>query len=271
MKAVLFCVCAFVLCVFAVGQQTFTPAELPCAAKIFYTEVFDLYEPDKNTTRFFSGYLAFYGRYMTQHEIEKAIDSDIYVTVRVDMPDSKDPQTAALVVGFDFGTPLCNLSRYNSYDDLYFGMGFERGYFLDEFAYNTSESATFKGEDCTAYIFEVDNQKKTWYVNSENRTIGYMFENATMHRVWDAIYQLYAQNIDFRMPTKFPGCPDKAYQNLAPEPKCDLYPDSSSAASSGSAPHSSGSRSSSSSSASSLEVAVIPLFLAIAACIMAVL
>lgn len=264
MKSFLFCVCAFVLCAFVMGENKFTPAELPCDAKLFYTEVFDNFTTGTKVTRIFNGFLAFYGRYMTQHEVEEGINSDVFGVLRVDMHDPKDPNTAQLYFGVDrLNTTMCVLYSTNPLTDLYRGLGFERGYFLDEFSYNSTYSTTFKGESCTAYKLELGNDTKIWYISSENRTLGYEFQNATIHRIWNGTYQMYAQYKDFRMPTKFPGCPDKVYENVESEPKCTLSPDSSSSSSthSASSTHSSG--------ASTLEI-TFATFMTIAVFLLAV-
>jgi len=258
MKAVLFCICALALCAYVMGDenQTFTPAEISCDAKIFYTEVFDTLDEQGqvNSTRIFTGFLALYGRYLAQHENEKDVDSDVFGIVRLDIPDPKDPNTASLFYGIDRNNTIeCMLYSVNPLTDLYKGLGYEIGYFRDEFPYNSTENATFEGVECTAYIFESGDEKKIHYVDDSDLVIGYEYNSTYMHRVWDAKYQYYAEYKDFRMPTKFPGCPDEVYQNVKPEPKCDLTSDSSSTSTSQSSTQSSGASSTQSSGASSTQ------------------
>jgi len=245
------------------SSSTFTPAALPCASKVFYHEVFDYIEGGQVVkTREFMGFLAFYDQYMTQAETEVGV-GDVFGVVRLDVPDPSDPNTASLWFGIDRPEmKTCELEGYYSYDNLYAGMGYERGYFLDEFGFNSKYKAVFQGVDCDAYRNESGHETRIWYVNSEDRVIGYEFANETAHRVWNTTYQLYAQYEDFRMPSKFAGCVAKVYSNIQDEPKCHMNPDSSS--STAPVTSSSSHKSHHSSGAATVEITFAFFFLAIA-------
>jgi len=250
MKAILFCVCALVLCAYVTEADTFKPADIPCATKIFYTEIFDKFDETGNkTTRLFSGFLAMYGRYMTQYELEKGA-GDVFGVIRVDMPDPKDPNTASLYFGVNKNVTECIFMNYYPVGN-FSGLGYERGYFLDEFEYTSKEKSTFKGISCMAYIKTQGDEKFIHYVNDQDRTIGYEYISDEMHRTWDAAYQFYTEPKDFRMPGRFPGCPSKVYDNIQDEPNCTLSSDSSS------------------SGASTVEITFATLFIAIAISLLA--
>ena len=259
MKSLLFCICAVVLCACVRANKIFTPASLPCASKIYYTEVYMELNGSKNTY-YYDGYIASYGRYRTWQETERGGNYGILV-LRLDVPDAKDPNTASLFHGSDKNNSLtCDLRRVNPLSDLYQGMGYEQGYFMDEFPYNYSKSATFEKVKCKAYYFELENETRIHYVNEENRTIGYEYKSADLHRIWNATIQLFAEDKDLRMPSRFIGCPDKTYEPTPKEPNCTLDPDSSSSSKTSS--HSSG--------ASALGIAFVPIFIAAIISFMAV-
>jgi len=243
---------------------TYVPTKPPCTFKFFYHEDYDTFVGENKTTRKFDGFVAMYNKYHTQFEIEAGVPGDVFLSIRLDMPNPKDPETASYLLGKDKNDKKsCDFVQYNPYSNLYNATGKERGYFLEPFTYNSTSQATFKGTACTAYSYEANGEMKIWYVNSEGFTIGYEYKNQTfVHRVWNATYDLNVDQKDFKMPSKYPGCPEQAYTNIKTDPKCYLPSPSPSSSSGGHHSHSSG--------ASTVEIAFATVFLAIALCLLAI-
>jgi len=97
-----------------------------------------------------------------------------YATVRLDMPDPSDPETAALFIyGLKMGMKFCSFEGYNKYSSLYHDMDYDYKYFTEPFEYDSKDdNAKCKGNDCKSYVKQGYESNTTIYADENNIILG---------------------------------------------------------------------------------------------------
>jgi len=222
MKAIIFVLCAIVLCAFA-GE--FTPYKLPCGFKIDYNQT--IHEPTGD--RVLKGWLAMYNKYYASYfkGPVNGIEMELYEICRFDIHDPSDENTVA--VFFGMGTTvskLCNLEEYNKKDSPYHEMSDDYEWFTEKYTYTSSDAnAEWKGIKCTSYT----NGYSTIYADKDNKIIA--INNEKELTLDGFVYHEQVPAVIFTMPDTFPGCVEAVYKDIKKEGDCKFGDGSSRSAS----------------------------------------